>query len=233
MKLSTKSFLSIYLCLEIPKDFNDFPIKFTHHHPKKTHSWNFPVRRIPNYFPYTVSTHCQHILTVVWAVLAPWTTVVLLLGNKSHPLVHRTNIHHSFVNQTFCILFSESHGRICEREHTQHLVYPASNHITSRITLFFLITFLRQVFAYLSWTRVRLCGRYFQNNFPICFHHLKDIFNWVAKVIPECFGFALLRYVIGPENSRHSLNQSDTKLNPITTWLPAFSRALVSLVGFT
>ena len=33
-------------------------------------------------------------------------------------------------------------------------------------------------------------------------------------------------------NSRHSLNQSDLKLKPITTWSPAFSRALGSLVGF-
>ena len=27
-----------------------------------------------------------------------------------------------------------------------------------------------------------------------------------------CFGFALLRCVIGPENSRHNLNQSNVKL---------------------
>ena len=40
---------------------------------------------------------------------------------------------------------------------------------------------------------------------------------------------ALLRFVIGPENSRHSLNQSAAKLKPTTTWLPAFSRALGNL----
>ena len=33
--------------------------------------------------------------------------------------------------------------------------------------------------------------------------------------------------------SRHSLNLSDAKLKPITTWSPAFSRALDSLFGFT
>ena len=36
--------------------------------------------------------------------------------------------------------------------------------------------------------------------------------------------------MIGPENSLHSLNQSDVKLKPITTWSPAFSRALGILV---
>ena len=37
--------------------------------------------------------------------------------------------------------------------------------------------------------------------------------------------FALFLSVIGPENSCYFLNQSDVKLNPITTWSPAFSRA--------
>ena len=37
--------------------------------------------------------------------------------------------------------------------------------------------------------------------------------------------FALLRYVIGAENLRHFLNQSDLKLKPIAIWSPAFSRA--------
>ena len=39
--------------------------------------------------------------------------------------------------------------------------------------------------------------------------------------------------VIGPENSRPSLNQSDAKLKPLTTLSPTFSRAVSSLVGFT
>ena len=43
-------------------------------------------------------------------------------------------------------------------------------------------------------------------------------------------GFALLRSVIGSENSRLFLNQLDTKLKPIRTWSPALSRALFSFV---
>ena len=35
--------------------------------------------------------------------------------------------------------------------------------------------------------------------------------------------------MIGPENSRHPLNQSGAKLKTITAWSPAFSRALASL----
>ena len=42
----------------------------------------------------------------------------------------------------------------------------------------------------------------------------------------DCFGFALLCCVIGPENSRHNLNQSNVKLKPIITWSLVFSRAL-------
>ena len=46
-------------------------------------------------------------------------------------------------------------------------------------------------------------------------------------------GFASLRPVIGPENSWHPLNQLDAKIKTITTWSPAFSRALGSLLVFT
>ena len=59
------------------------------------------------------------------------------------------------------------------------------------------------------------------------------IFNWVSKAIQDYFGFALLRYVIGPENWCHFLSQSDFKPKPITTWSPAFSRALGCLIVFT
>ena len=41
------------------------------------------------------------------------------------------------------------------------------------------------------------------------------IVKLVMKVSLDCCGFALLRSVIGPENSRHFLNQSDTKLKPV------------------
>ena len=50
--------------------------------------------------------------------------------------------------------------------------------------------------------------------------------HWILDSI----GFALLCSVIGPENSRHSLDQSDANLTPITTWSPAFS-ALFGLQG--
>ena len=39
--------------------------------------------------------------------------------------------------------------------------------------------------------------------------------------------------MIGLKNSRHSLNQSDAKLKLVSTWSPAFSRALGDLVGCT
>ena len=44
----------------------------------------------------------------------------------------------------------------------------------------------------------------------------------MSKVIQTDVGFAFQRFVIGPDNSHHSLNQSDTKQEPITTWSPAF-----------
>ena len=47
-------------------------------------------------------------------------------------------------------------------------------------------------------------------------------------------GIALvLRYMTGSENSRHFLDQSDSKLTPIATWSPSFSRDSGSLVVFT
>ena len=61
----------------------------------------------------------------------------------------------------------------------------------------------------------------------------RAIFTQVWKVIRDRIGFALLRYVIGPENSRHSLRQWDAKFEPISPWSPSFSRVLGSLVVFT
>ena len=54
----------------------------------------------------------------------------------------------------------------------------------------------------------------------------------MSKVIRDCIGFVLLRSVIGLENSRHFLNQSDAKLKPIATWSLAFSRAYRRLLIF-
>ena len=66
----------------------------------------------------------------------------------------------------------------------------------------------------------------------IHFSTVRAIFNWVSKEFWDCFGIALLRSVIGPENSHRFLNQSDATLKPITTWSSAFSRALACLVVF-
>ena len=63
--------------------------------------------------------------------------------------------------------------------------------------------------------------------FPVVYSSVFGVvFGWVSKVIPDCIGFALLRSVIGPENSRHSLNQSDAKQRTIT-------RASGSSLGFS
>ena len=58
-------------------------------------------------------------------------------------------------------------------------------------------------------------------------------YSWKRMLVnPLPFGFALLRFVIGLENSHHSLHQSDSKLKPIATWSHAFSRASGSLLVF-
>ena len=46
----------------------------------------------------------------------------------------------------------------------------------------------------------------------------------MSKVIRVCFGFALLRLVIGLKNSRNFLNQSEVKPKAITTSSRSFSR---------
>ena len=50
------------------------------------------------------------------------------------------------------------------------------------------------------------------------------IFNRVSIIIKDCFSFALLLLVIGPEILRLFLNQSYSKLKRIVTWSPSFSR---------
>ena len=59
------------------------------------------------------------------------------------------------------------------------------------------------------------------------------IFNLVSKVNRYYFGFPFLHFVIGPQNSHHSLNQSDAKLKTIATLSFAFSRASGSLLVST
>ena len=57
----------------------------------------------------------------------------------------------------------------------------------------------------------------------------KAIFKSMSKVVRDTLGFALLRSVIGSENSHHFLNQSDAKLKLNGTWCLAFSCALGAL----
>ena len=47
--------------------------------------------------------------------------------------------------------------------------------------------------------------------------HFRKIFNRVSEVIWDCCKFAFFRFMIGPENLHHFLNQSDSKLKPIAT----------------
>ena len=62
--------------------------------------------------------------------------------------------------------------------------------------------------------------------------HFRKIFNRVSEVILDCCKFAFFHFMIGPENLHHFLNQSDSKLKPIATWSPAFSRASGSVLVF-
>ena len=62
--------------------------------------------------------------------------------------------------------------------------------------------------------------------FIIVITDIEAISNWASKVIRDFF------VLLFPENSHHSLNQSDAKLKPIMNRSLAFSRALGSLVGF-
>ena len=66
-----------------------------------------------------------------------------------------------------------------------------------------------------------------------CGFGVRAIFNCVSKVIRDCIGFGSLCIVIGLENSRQPLSQSDAKLKPIATWSLAFSRARGRLHAFT
>ena len=65
---------------------------------------------------------------------------------------------------------------------------------------------------------------------------LRATFNWALKVKWDYNGFAELRFVIGPDNTRHSLNQSDAKLKPRTRFpalLKIFSFLLIGRCDFS
>lgn len=54
----------------------------------------------------------------------------------------------------------------------------------------------------------------------------------MSKEIRVCVGFVLLRSVIGLENPRHTLDQTDAKVNLVANVSPAFTRALGHLLLF-
>lgn len=54
---------------------------------------------------------------------------------------------------------------------------------------------------------------------------LTIVFDWVLKMILDCFRLALLRPVIVGKNSRRHLNRSNAKIRLIQTCSLAFSRA--------
>ena len=55
-----------------------------------------------------------------------------------------------------------------------------------------------------------------------------EIIKWVSKVIRDSIGFAFPSPMIGRENSRHPLNQSETKRQVIETCSSIFPQALGS-----
>ena len=69
----------------------------------------------------------------------------------------------------------------------------------------------------------------FDVNFLNCSLCDTAIFSWVSKIVRHCLRFALLRSVLGPENSRHPTNQSDAKLISITTRFHALAVLAVAI----
>lgn len=57
------------------------------------------------------------------------------------------------------------------------------------------------------------------------FTYNRAFFNRVLEVIRLCFGFTSLHFVIGLENTRHSLNKPDINLKTIATRSFMYSRA--------
>lgn len=57
-----------------------------------------------------------------------------------------------------------------------------------------------------------------------------SVFHWEWKLIENFLDFVSLWSVIGQENLRHSLNQSNSKLGPIASWSFAFYRTSGSLL---
>lgn len=53
------------------------------------------------------------------------------------------------------------------------------------------------------------------------YSHSKD-FYWLWIKIQDCLVFALLRFVVSPDYSRHFSNQSDSKTKPLMLGHPRF-----------
>ena len=60
---------------------------------------------------------------------------------------------------------------------------------------------------------------------PPCQSIYRTVFNIVSRVFRKCIDFASGRSFIGLENSRHPLDQLDTKIKPTATLPLLFSRA--------
>ena len=63
--------------------------------------------------------------------------------------------------------------------------------------------------------------------------HLYSNFEWSVESKSELLWFCFLSFGDWSRILPYLLNQSDSKLKPIATWSPAFSRALGSLLLFT
>ena len=88
-------------------------------------------------------------------------------------------------------------------------------HVLLTVKCFCLILHEKTLTSY--WERMMSCT-------------MEQFFYQVSKLIQEGIGFGLLCSVIGPENSRHSLDQSHAKL---TTWSPSFSHVWGTELVFT
>ena len=88
-------------------------------------------------------------------------------------------------------------------------------HVLLTVKCFCLILHEKTLTSY--WERMMSCT-------------MEQFFYRVSKLIQEGIGFGLLCSVIGPENSRHSLDQSHAKP---TTWSPAFSHVWGAELVFT
>ena len=93
-----------------------------------------------------------------------------------------------------------------------------------------------------KWRKLRLCASAMDNYKPSrCYVHcdfnfflcVRSKFHLSVKGNADCIGSTLQCCVIGPENTRHFLNQSYSKLEPNARLLLALSHALGCLHKLT